>query len=254
MTILNYQFQPHPDPNAPVMMFIHGLFGDMNNLGIIARPFAEHYSILRIDLRNHGHSFHQPEMDYTLMAQDVLNLLDHLQLKKVISVGHSMGGKTSMTLAFIAPERVEKLIVIDIAPVAYYNGRHDTEFKALFAVKSSRPTTRQEARAIMQNFGLETSTEQFILKSFAADAPESFRFNVSALYENYDNIMGWQEVFVQTPTLFVKGGSSNYIQAKDTETILRQFPNAKSFVVANAHHWVHAEKPDAVIRAIQRFL
>lgn len=93
-SLLNYQFhQVKQTINTPVLIFIHGLFGDMDNLGVIARAFSEHYSILRIDLRNHGHSFHSEKMNYQLMAEDVIAVIRHLNLSKVILIGHSMGGK-----------------------------------------------------------------------------------------------------------------------------------------------------------------
>lgn len=254
MTLLHYQYQTCPNPAASTMLFIHGLFGDLNNLGIIARAFSEQYHILRVDLRNHGQSFHSDQMDYPTMAQDVLELLHHLKLHKVIVIGHSMGGKTAMMLTYLAPHLIEKLVVIDMAPITYTQRRHDNVFRALFAIKSSRPENRQMARVIMQQFNLDDDTLQFMLKSFDANAPECFRFNLSALFANYDNISDWMEINVSTPTLFIKGGNSDYIQAKDSAAVLRQFSQAKSFVIANVQHWVHAEKPDAVIRAMNRFI
>ena len=99
-TLLHYQYQAATENHsAKTMVFLHGLFGDMNNLGIIARSFAAQFNILRVDLRNHGLSFHADEMNYTLMAEDLRALLLHLQLKDCIVIGHSMGGKTAMTLA-----------------------------------------------------------------------------------------------------------------------------------------------------------
>ena len=93
-----------------------------------------------------------------------------------------------------------------------------------------------------------------MLKAFDPQKPDYFRFNLTGIKANYLNIMDWQAVYFDKPTLFIKGGASDYIQAKDTQTILEQFPKATSFVVANAHHWVHAEKPETVVRAIQKFL
>lgn len=252
--LLNYQFHQAKQASAPTLVFIHGLFGDMDNLGVVARAFSDNYHILRIDLRNHGQSFHSELMNYPLIAQDVLALLDKLQLAKVTLIGHSMGGKTAMTLAAMAPERVEKLIVIDIAPVAYTHREHDPVFKGLFAVSQAKPQTRQEAKPILEKAITDKSIVQFMLKSFAANAPECFSFNLSALYNNYDNLMGWHEVHCNVPTLFIKGGQSHYIQESDRQRILEQFPKAQSFVINGCGHWVHAEKPTFVIRAIERFL
>lgn len=254
-TLLNYQFQPATEtPHAQTIVFLHGLFGDMNNLGIIARSFAEQFNILRVDLRNHGASFHSDEMNFQLMADDLKHLLIELHLSNVIVIGHSMGGKTAMTLANIAPELIDKLVVIDIAPIKNPMRRHDANFAGLFAVKEAKPTNRQEAKKILGQYVKDEGEQQFMLKAFDPQKPDYFRFNLTSIKANYANIMDWQAVFFDKPTLFIKGGASDYIQAKDTQTILAQFPKATSFVVANAQHWVHAEKPETVVRAIQKFL
>lgn len=252
-TYLNYQFQSNPNAKQ-TMIFIHGLFGDLNNLGVIARAFGEQFHILKVDLRNHGNSFHSDEMSYAVMAQDLADLLDHLHIEKAIVVGHSMGGKTAMALADLAPHLVEKLVIIDIAPVAYGLNRHDSIFAGLFAVKNAKPANRQQAKIEIAKGIRDEGVQQFMLKSFDPTSPESFKFNLSGLQRNYANLMDWKTVRVEKPTLFIKGELSDYLQTKDTDTVLAQFPQAKLFVVSNADHWVHAEKPDAVIRAIQKFL
>lgn len=253
--LLHFVYQPvENNPKAQTMVFLHGLFGDLNNLGIIAKAFAEDYGILRVDLRNHGRSFHADEMDYSLIAQDLKRLLNELNIQNAIIIGHSMGGKSAMALADIAPELVEKLVIIDIAPVCYTQNRHQQIIAGLFAVKNARPQTRQQAKAIMADYIADEGVQQFMLKSFDAESEQSFRFNLTALNQNYQNLMDWEAVKVDKPTLFIKGALSDYIQQEHTETILAQFPQAKSFIVANADHWVHAEKPDAVVRAITKFL
>ena len=253
--LLNYQFhQTKQAINSPSLVFIHGLFGDMNNLGVIARAFSDNYNILRVDLRNHGQSFHSETMNYDVMSDDVWQLIDHLQLDKVILIGHSMGGKTAMKMTALQPQRVEKLIVIDIAPVANSSAGHDDVFCGLFAVKKAQPQTRQQAKPILETEIADPSVVQFMLKSFEPTSSEYFRFNLTALFEHYAELMDWQEVYANTPTLFIKGGLSSYIKPEYTETILKQFPNATSFTINGCGHWVHAEKPDFVIRAIDRFL
>lgn len=252
---LNFLYQPAENAaNAQTMVFLHGLFGDLNNLGVIAKAFAEQYAILRVDLRNHGRSFHTPEMDYSLIAQDLKTLLTELNIQNAIVVGHSMGGKSAMALAALAPELVEKLVVIDIAPVTYTQNRHKQIIAGLFAVKAAKPQTRQQAKSVMAEYIPDEGVQQFMLKSFDPESSQSFRFNLTALEQNYQNLMDWHAVKVEKPTLFIKGTLSDYIQAEHTDTILAQFPQAKSFIVANADHWVHAEKPEAVVRAITKFL
>ncbi|OOF37893.1 alpha/beta hydrolase [Rodentibacter rarus] len=253
--LLNFQFhQAKQTITQPTLVFIHGLFGDMNNLGVIARAFSEHYDILRVDLRNHGQSFRNELMDYTLMAEDLFSLIQHLNLAKVILIGHSMGGKTAMKLTALHPEIIEKLIVIDIAPLPYGNQGHQDVFQGLFAVKNAAPQTRQQAKSILEEHIGDPAVIQFMLKSFEPTSAEFFRFHLSALFNQYPHLMDWQNVLVETPTLFIRGGNSSYIKPENTEAILAQFPHATSFTINGCGHWVHAEKPDFVIRAIHRFL
>ncbi|MFD0965349.1 alpha/beta fold hydrolase [Seminibacterium arietis] len=258
--LLNFQFnisieaEQQKIKNKPVLIFIHGLFGDMNNLRTIAKTFSNNYRTLQLDVRNHGHSFHSKEMNYDLLAHDLINLINYLGLKSVILIGHSMGGKIAMKTASLYPEIVQKIVVIDIAPVKYNHCTHDDVFAGLFAVKQSAVTSRQDAKQILEQYILEESIIQFMLKSFNPQSPERFCFNLSALYDNYGNLMNWQDCFFANPTLFIKGGLSNYILPEYTDTILTQFPQAQSFTINGSGHWVHAEKCSLVTRAIERFL
>ncbi len=253
--LLNFAFSTEQkDPNLPVLVFIHGLFGDLNNLGVIARAFSDQYPILRIDLRNHGQSFHSNDMNYDCLSEDVINLLDHLKIQNAVLIGHSMGGKTAMMVAGKRPDLVSKLVVIDIAPVNYGEHGHREIFKGLKAVAAAQVTTRQEAKQILAQYIQNDAVQQFMLKSFDAQSPQRFRFNVNVLEDNYLAIMDWQEVLFSKPTLFIKGNDSDYILPQYQAAILRQFPHAKAFVVQGSGHWVHAEKTQSVIRAITQFL
>lgn len=255
--LLNYHFQPArqtAEASPYTLLFIHGLFGDLNNLGGIARAFADHFPILRVDLRNHGQSFHTTEMRFVDMAHDIYRLVQHLGIEKLILIGHSLGGKTAMTFSHHYPELVERLIVIDIAPVAYPPNRHTDVFAGLVAVREAKPATRQQARAIMASQLQDEAVCQFMLKSFDPEAAESFKFHLSALVQNYPHLMDWQPVTVSRPTLFIKAANSDYLDTRYTATTLAQFPQARLHVISNSGHWVHAEKPDTVIQAIQRFL
>ena len=182
------------------------------------------------------------------------NLSIILKLDKVILIGHSMGGKTAMKMTALQPQRVEKLVVIDIAPVANSSAGHDDVFRGLFAVKKAQPQTRQQAKPILESEIADPSVVQFMLKSFEPTSSEYFRFNLTALFEHYAELMDWQEVYANTPTLFIKGGLSSYIKPEYTETILKHSlmrPRSLSMVVGTGFN---AEKPDFVIRAIDRFL
>src|SRR5699024_6945821 len=133
--------------------------------------------------------FHHDEMDYPLMADDLLRVLQHLGLKKVILIGHSMGGKTAMQFALTYPDYVKSLVVLDIAPVTYTHNEHRTVFQALFAVAEAQSETRQQAKVIMEQFIENPAILQFVLKSFDAKQTQRFRFNTQVLFKRYQQLM-----------------------------------------------------------------
>ncbi|WP_374527309.1 alpha/beta fold hydrolase [Acinetobacter sp.] len=251
--ILNYQIQKAEQPsNLEPIVLIHGLFGSLSNLGMLARAFDQR-TVIQLDVRNHGLSEHSEQMNYDLMAQDVLDTLDELNIQKFSLIGHSMGGKISMKVAEKAENRVVRLIVLDITPFAYQENHHEQIFKALFAVQEAAPQSRVQATEIMKQFVREDMVIQFLLKSFTQG---KWRFNLNAIFAHYSEILSWNEINPYTsPVLFLRGGVSPYIHKPEHfAAIQQQFPNAEIKEILNAGHWLHAEKTDEVLLEIQNFL
>ncbi len=237
--------------NSPILL-VHGLFGSLDNLGVLARDLVTDHDILQVDMRNHGLSPRANEMTYPAMAQDLLDTLDAHNIEKATVIGHSMGGKAVMALTALAPERIDNLVAIDIAPVDYQVRRHDEIFAAINAVTSAGVSSRQQAATVMREFLAEEGVIQFLLKSFVDG---EWRFNVPVLWDQYPHIVGWETIPAwDHPALFIPGGNSPYVTEAYREALLSQFPQARAHVIAGAGHWVHAEKPDAVLRAIRRYL
>lgn len=240
------------DRDALPLLLIHGLFGSLDNLGVLARGLKADRPLIQVDVRNHGLSPRSPEMSYRAMAQDMLDTLDAHGIDKVAVIGHSMGGKIAMTMTALAPERIAQLVLVDIAPVDYRTRRHDEIFAAVNAVTAAHVQQRSEAASVMRDLLSEEGVIQFLLKSFQDGA---WRFNVPALWDNYTLISGWEEVPAwHGPALFIRGELSPYLDDIHRNALLAQFPAARAHVIAGAGHWVHAEKPDAVLRAVRRFL
>ncbi|MEB4676853.1 esterase [Enterobacteriaceae bacterium G50] len=237
--------------NSPILL-VHGLFGSLDNLGVLARDLVTDHDILQVDMRNHGLSPRADEMNYPAMAQDLLDTLDAHNIDKATVIGHSMGGKAVMALTALAPERIDKLVAIDIAPVDYQVRRHDEIFAAINAVTNAGVSSRQQAATVMREFLAEEGVIQFLLKSFVDG---EWRFNVPVLWDQYPHIVGWETIPAwDHPALFIPGGNSPYVTEAYRDALLSQFPQARAHVIAGAGHWVHAEKPDAVLRAIRRYL
>ena len=251
--ILNYQLHHHETSTVSPMIFIHGLFGSLSNLGVLARHFSEQRTVIQIDVRNHGLSGHSSDINYQLMAEDVLETLSSLNVHKFVVVGHSMGGKIAMKLADLAREQTEKLIVLDITPIQYHENHHAEIFQALFAVQQENVASRLQAAKIMRKYLHEEMVIQFLLKSFNKG---QWLFNVQALFDHYPDIMAWEKVEkINRPALFLRGGDSFYISKPEHfAAINEQFSQAKIEVIENTGHWLHGEKPDEVIKHMQAFV
>ena len=252
--LLNFEFQQITNSQSkPTIVLIHGLFGSLSNLGVIARALESEYSILQIDVRNHGKSAHDVEMNYSVMAQDVMETLDHLNIEHFSVIGHSMGGKIAMKLTELAPQRLQNLIVLDMSPFAYQENHHDSIFKALFAVQQANIISRKEAYEIMQTFLKEDMVIQFLLKGFSKG---QWLFNVQAIFDHYVDIIGWDTISLWSkPTLFIRGGRSPYISKdKHIQAIDQQFNHVELETIENAGHWLHAEQPNQITSIVKYFL
>ncbi|ELR67327.1 Esterase ybfF [Photobacterium marinum] len=249
---LHYQVEGQGD----AIILIHGLFGSADNLGLIARALKDKYKVISIDLRNHGRSPHTETFTYHEMASDVVKVIDQCDIERFSLIGHSMGGKVAMAMTQLVTNRLNHLIVLDMAPVHYHVHRHQNVFAGLQAVARQSVSNRKEAESYLAQHVVEPGVRQFLLKSFAkTDTGYDWRFNVEGLIANYDTIMGWEEIpAFHGKTLFIKGQDSEYILPEHRESIARQFPAAKAHMVANTGHWLHAEKPEIVNRIILNFL
>lgn len=238
------------------LLIIHGLFGSSDNWGTLGKKFAEHFQVHLVDLRNHGRSFHSPEMNYNLMVNDLLKYIQHYQLQNSIVLGHSMGGKTAMKLALEHPEILEKVLVADIAP-KHYPPHHQSIIKAMLSVDFSKVSSRKEVDTILSNYITDSGVKQFILKNvyWTEDKQLAFRMNVPILSERYEDLMesGLSGQF-NKPALFLKGAQSFYIQPEDEESIKELFPQAEIKTIANAGHWLHAENPSDFYSEVMKFL
>src|SRR5215210_1686592 len=105
--------------SGPPLAILHGLFGSARNWAAIAQRLAERHRVVALDLRNHGASPWADGMDYAEMAEDVRHTLSALGHRRFALLGHSMGGKVAMIAALRHGDEVERLVVADIAPVAY---------------------------------------------------------------------------------------------------------------------------------------
>jgi pimeloyl-ACP methyl ester carboxylesterase len=239
------------------LLVLHGLLGSHQNLLPACRKFAEHFHVFALDQRNHGHSPHHDEMSYELMAADVVRFMDAHKLASAHLLGHSMGGKTAMHLALHHPNRVNKLVVVDMSPRAY-GPRFARLLHALRELRPERFKSRADADAALAASVPEESLRQFLLKNLAPGEQGGYRWRIhlESIAANYDHLRSaiHSAIPFTGDTLFLLGGNSDYVGAADRAEIHRLFPAAQFASIAGAGHWVHAEKPAEFAEAVLEFL
>ena len=245
----------------PILM-LHGLYGRGRNLRTVSDRIAAllpAHPVLTVDLRNHGSSEHHPEMTYPAMAADVARLIGFMGGKAIV-VGHSMGGKTGMTLALHEPSIVKGLVVVDIAPTPYSIERDSFEVaRILSKLPLSEVKTMHDAERLLLNDIPDINIRRFVLQNLTLSrtAPPSWKLNLPAILAHAHHLSGYNLEGTgrfDGPTRFLRGSKSDYIiEDIHGKAIYSLFPNA-SIVTLEANHWVHFDAPDGFVREVVSFV
>jgi pimeloyl-ACP methyl ester carboxylesterase len=243
---------------GPPVAILHGLFGSARNWTSIARRLAARHRVIAFDLRNHGSSPWAPAMDYCEMAADVLSSLDALGCRRAALIGHSMGGKAAMIAALADPETVDRLVVVDIAPVPY-PVHHQGLVRAMRALELSQIGRRADADRLLAESVPDAGERGFLLQNLVFEAaPEPhWRINLEAIDRAMPALAEFPAPPVavyEGPTLFIAGARSDYVLPEYEPEIRRLFPRARVVRIADAGHWVHAEQPREFLEIVEPFL
>lgn len=231
------------------LVILHGLLGSSGNWHTLARSvFCRYFTVYTIDQRNHGRSPHSDQIDYPAMAADLLRFFEDHGIDKCLLIGHSMGGKTAMEFALSHPERVERLLIVDIAPKEY-PASHEQIIEALRSVDLSKMSSRADIDHVLADQIPDPPVRRFLLKNLSYSTTKGryeWELNLDAIQEHYARI---NEAIkngrtFDGPTLFVRGADSDYISEKDEQDIKKLFPQAEFKTVEEAGHWVHADQPE----------
>ncbi|QDC09073.1 alpha/beta fold hydrolase [Oceanicola sp. D3] len=243
------------DTSAPTLLIAHGLFGSARNWNVIAKRLSGPRPVISVDMRNHGESPWFDSHSYADLAGDLAEVIE-AEGAPVDLLGHSMGGKSAMVLALARPELIRRLVVADIAPVAYSHTQgHLVE--AMRGLDLTGLTSRSEADKRLAASINTASVRAFLLQSLDLKAsPPRWRLNLNVLDREMDKIVGWPapEGEFTGPAMFIAGAESDYIQPDARPLIKAQFPKARQIKIPGAGHWLHAEKPREFEAAVEAFL
>lgn len=256
---------------GPTIIIVHGLYGASDNWAGIGKMLSSHFEVFAVDQRNHGRSPHSPGHSYNLMKNDLLEFMNDHGIQESILLGHSMGGKTVMHFAASYPERVNGLIVVDIAPKSYANTskpenrsiNHQTIINALQKIDLKKVKTRAEADRELKHDIASENVRLFLLKNLHRNKDLSFTWslNINALNQNLPEILEGidQKRFENGnsvtgfPVLFIRGANSPYVKDEDIPLIKSIFAVADVVTIKDAGHWLHVEKPKLLVQTINDY-
>lgn len=241
------------DTSRPPILIVHGLFGSGRNWNVISKRLSDARRVVSVDMRNHGESPWFATQSYYDMAEDLAQVIHHIGGQADV-LGHSMGGKASMILALENSALVNRLIVADIAPVAYGHSQHSM-IEAMRSIDLSHVNTRGDADRQLTNVLTDASVRAFLLQSLNVKE-RKWRLNLDVLEAEMAKIVGFPDVSeaFDGPTLFLAGANSDYVLSEHRPTIKALFPEAKQAKIPGAGHWLHAEKPREFEAATRSFL
>lgn len=254
-------FDRFGDSGKKQIVFCHGLFGKKSNFFSMAKLFAPEFEVFCLDMLSHGSSPRSPSLTYSDFSSSIKEFADANLDEKFNLVGHSMGGKAAMAFAVQNPERLDKLVVLDIAPKTYegYIPQYlMTCLNALSKVDLASVGSRKEASAILSQNGVDLADALFLVQSlqktedgfkweFDIDTiKEYFAIINSNPIENTDQYLG--------DSLFLRGGKSFFILDEDILDIKKYFPNSHIRDIANSKHNVHVENSQEVFKFTREFI
>ena len=244
--------------SGPPLLVLHGLFGSCSNWRSVARHLAGTHTVHSVDLRNHGASPWADSMDYTEMADDVLQLIDRLELKRPAVLGHSMGGKAAMALALRYPKRVSRLLVVDIAPVSYA----DTLTPFALAMRRAdvlAAPSRVEVQARLQQAVPDPGVVPFLMQNLVMHNDHfDWRINLLGISAAMPQLRGFPSRLLGArfdgPLTVIAGANSAYVTQLDGADFEPMFSQVEIEVLRDAGHWVHADQPEAFVKHVKRAL
>ena len=241
---------------GPVLIILHGLFGEGRNWMGIAKELQSNFEIHLIDQRNHGNSFHDPKHHYLILADDLNNYIEQKNIKKFSIIGHSMGGKVAMSFSLLYPTNLDKLIIVDIAPKLY----RDNYANIFFGLREVllKSTSRKDAVLILNNHIDDIVITNFLLKGFFFDQNNgpSFKFNINSLELNIGRMLSFLVTSNTFNNLvyFILGSESDYVKNTDIRYISKLFPCHEIIQIPNAGHWVHFDQKEYFLSTINKIL
>jgi len=245
---LTYDDEGPRDSDALPLVFIHGWTANRHRWDHQMTHFAEKRRVIRLDLRGHGDSTGAGVRTVAELAKDVVALLDHLEVRRAVLVGHSMGGMIAQTITLDHPERVERLVLVDsISRMTYSRGRG-----LLMGASTLVPFKLFVAANIRRAFapGFPREEVRAYIKS-SEDTPREVVMTLYGAMRAFDVLDRVGEIRV--PTLLIHGFHDIQLPVRQMLRMAKAYPDAVVRII-DAGHELPVEKPAELTTALDRFV
>ncbi len=222
--------------NGKPLILLHGAFGNTNDWRNQIPAFSKHYKVIAPDNRGHGRStFSERHMTYSLMASDVIELMDYLDIKKAHILGWSDGGIIALDLAINYPDRMDKVIV--------YGGNYN---------RSGARTEWGEVETI--NRLMEQASVDYQRLSPNPNQWDALVANTLKMWESGPNFTAKQLGGITVPMLILDGDNDGLIYTEHTIEMAGLIPGASLTLIPGTGHFAPWEKPEEFNRIVLEFL
>lgn len=245
------------------VVFLHGLFGQGKNWTTIAKALSSDHRVTMVDLPDHGRSAWTDQVSYAEMARAVGEVIADESSAPATVVGHSMGGKVAMALALLRPDAVERLVVVDIAPVRYPELSNFADYvRGMRALDLQTLPDRPSADRALQPYVPDETIRSFLLQNLrrvreGGSPGWRWQLNLDLLGDRLGDLGDWTDLHTEPypgPVLWLAGSQSSHISAEYAPAMRALFPRVQLVTVKNAGHWVHSEQPTVFAAVLRRFL
>ena len=247
------------------MVLLHGLRGHRHSWDDFSAAVCRDFHVMALDQRGRGDSDWAHDGDYSTdtYVADLDAFSDVLGLDKFVLVGHSMGGRNSMTFGGRYPEKLEKLVVVDVGPESDPRGGAriareiidvPEEFDSFEAVVEYMGKQNRFASDAVMRRRLTYATKEL------PNGKIGWRYDLAIREARRQGISTPQEDLwpalskITCPTLIVRGTETDLLTREVAERMVGTFPNARLVEISRAGHMVFEDNPEDFIAAVRNFL
>lgn len=247
------------NPTKPPFLMLHGIARHAHSFDHIAPHFRDNYHVIAMDMRGHGDSGWSPDGAYLVedYVKDVEGLVEQLNLRGLVLLGNSTGGRVVQVYAGLHPERVSKLVVEDVGP------ERTNEIASGFARRVQQESdgwaSEDELVASLEKNGGRVSDElQRNYAHFGTKQREDGRIvwkRDPNLVKGFVPTELWRYVRqITCPTLYLLGGASNIVPPATQEQLKKEVPTSRIVIMPGLGHYPNLEAPEEYIRIVQASL